>query len=606
MRGLWLPLGKINQRSSSHRAATLVSVTILLIGIIASSLFATAVANQNAINYGMRLDQQKSAMRVHVTERMASYSRLLLAASTLHTLKGTMDSKEWEDFYASMHVSEEYPSLLGIGYVEIIKSNDRLAFRDAMRAEGFGDFAIYPVSKNDQHAIIKYIQPFDALNQRAQGYDMYTEKMRTEAMRQSCQNNALTLSAPVRLVQDEHESATANVGVLIYYPIYHGEVVSVPVENRCAMLDGFVYLVLRPGDIVDRYFTNMRDDSEKNVDIHLDDTTAAQAQTLYRKDNSTALATKQRQFSSTFSVNNRTWRMTVAGRDAEISVLIGPLTIFLLGLILSTIFAYSVLFALLTRIRKVEAGYEQEVQRTKDELLALASHQLRTPASGVKQYIGMLKAGLVGDLSPTQRDVIQKAYDANERQLEIINELLYVSKIDAGQLHLAPAEVDMSALVQQVVDDFAEQAGMKNITLVYRGGAKPKRLVVDDRYVTMIVENLISNAIKYSYPSSKVTIWLKDEASHMSVSVIDRGVGLPSDAMQRIFSKFDRVHNPLSRSEGGSGLGLFLAKQLALAHRGDIQVESVAEKGSTFRLILPKHAPYDTQPVVDLHLQDDV
>lgn len=105
----------------------------------------------------------------------------------------------------------------------------------------------------------------------------------------------------------------------------------------------------------------------------------------------------------------------------------------------------------------------------------------------------------------------------------------------------------------------------------------------------MVVENLISNAIKYSYPKHSVRISLHEDEGRVSLDVKDEGVGIAKEDVHRLFNKFDRIPNPLSYSEGGSGLGLFLARQLALAHGGDIEVESEEDKGSTFTLTLPKN-----------------
>jgi signal transduction histidine kinase len=220
-------------------------------------------------------------------------------------------------------------------------------------------------------------------------------------------------------------------------------------------------------------------------------------------------------------------------------------------------------------------------------LLALASHQLRTPASGVKQYLGLLNSGMLGELSSEQKSVTQKAYDANERQLEIINEMLYVSKADAGQLVIEPKTFNLTALTQTVIDGFAEQASQKDIRIAFRT-KRDYQVTADDRYVTMAVENLISNAIKYSYPSSTVRVGIASRGKMVSLYVKDRGVGIAKHNIEMVFGKFNRVDNPLSHSEGGSGLGLFLARQLARAHGGDVTVESALEKGSTFSMTLPK------------------
>ena len=254
---------------------------------------------------------------------------------------------------------------------------------------------------------------------------------------------------------------------------------------------------------------------------------------------------------------------------------------------LGFVIALTMLRTLLRRLEHVQRSYEHEVERTKDELLALASHQLRTPASGVKQYIGILTSGIVGPLTAAQQQIAEKAYNTNERQIEIINQLLYVSKIEAGKVTLRLVKSDITPVVQRAVDSLQATARLKNIKVIFKT-KQPRYVFGDEQYFAMIVDNLISNAIKYSYPNTTVMVRIvRRPDDFLAVSVTDRGVGIPDHDKEHLFQKFRRLNNPLSRSESGSGLGLFLAYQLARAHGGDITVSSQEGKGSTFTLLLP-------------------
>jgi signal transduction histidine kinase len=250
------------------------------------------------------------------------------------------------------------------------------------------------------------------------------------------------------------------------------------------------------------------------------------------------------------------------------------------------------------RLGKVERLFMQDVENTKSDLLALASHQLRTPATGVKQYLGILREGIMGPLTPSQQEMIEKAYDTNERQLHVINDLLYVSKVEAGQLSIDPVITDVTKITKDAISSLEPRAKEKDIDVIFNA-KKAVHITADDRYVGMIIENLISNAIKYSYPSSKVRVTLKLSNAAMVLKVADRGVGIDQADIEKAFDKFNRIDNPLSRQEGGSGLGLFLASQLAKGHGGSISVEKKKGKGTTFVLTLPSVAMID-QDIVNL------
>ncbi len=571
--------------SSEYTAVILISLLVFLIGFSAASLFAKAISTQNAADYDSRLSQQALSIQSHTASTVGTYDRLLYAAAALFNAHGDVTRSEWQQFYDDMRVPEQYRSLLGLGYVTYLLPDQVAGFEQNIRAEGFPEFSVTPTNARDEYTAITYIEPFDSINQRAFGYDMFADQVRRAAMAEARDSARPTMSSPVKLVQDL-DKKDDNLGVLIYYPVYTTDTIPATIKDRRAALKGYVYVVFRPGDILSRY-AEQSPRFDDSTDINLYDLDISGQTALYSVDSSSTPIEKQRKFTEFVEVDSRRWGISVGGQDEALNRFFGPIGIFTMGAVISSIAAVFVYALLMSRIAKVEQNYEVEVQKTKDELLALASHQLRTPASGVKQYIGMLTSGITGELNSMQRSVAEKAYEANERQLHIINELLYVSKVDAGQLLIEPVEVDLSRVSTRVIDTFNEQAAVKDIELVSRF-KRPRIVMADDRYVSMIVENLVSNAIKYSYPSSTVQIQLKDAGKMVALVIRDNGVGIAARDYERVFNKFDRVENPLSHTEGGSGLGLFLARQLARAHGGDITVVSRLGKGSAFTLTLPK------------------
>jgi signal transduction histidine kinase len=240
-----------------------------------------------------------------------------------------------------------------------------------------------------------------------------------------------------------------------------------------------------------------------------------------------------------------------------------------------------------SRINRLALTHEEQIQQTKNDLLALASHQLRTPASGVKQYIGMLQQGYAGTISEEQKSMLDKAFNANERQIEIINQLLYVAKADAGQLALTPISFDMHSLWNDVIEEQCDQAEVKSITVQFSSTEQKVMIEADKKMVRMALENLLSNAIKYSPENSTVIVTLKRGAGQVVSRVTDEGVGISQEDQLKLFRKFSRIENELSAQVSGSGIGLFLVHQIAAAHRGDITVNSSPAIGSTFTFILP-------------------
>ncbi len=550
---------------TKSKAGLLMALVVFLLGMTATGVYATVTRDQNTRDYQAGVSQQARGAETFLDSSMRNYSQVLRSAVALFRVKQDITAEDWQTFYQQIKTEGALDEMLGVGYM--------------------------PVSNDSQTAIITYLEPTIEPNQRAIGFDMYTDPIRRAAMEIARDTGAITMSAPVALVQDKNEK-NPRPGVLIYAPLYDQEHLTSKEERQNA-LKGYAYIVLRPHNIMSRYEAE-HGDAQSRTALSVIDVSGKQAPvTLFASQFGQGEDTSQ-QFHSvaTTDVFGRTWQVD-ATRSEAYSTRISPAVMFLLGGVVSAILAALTNFFFTNRIRRVEAVYEDEVKRSKDELLALASHQLRTPASAVKQYIGILTSGMMGELTKEQKVIAEKAYETNERQINIINDLLYVSKLDAKQLVIEPREMNLTALVQKSVDDYEQQAAEKNIVLVFRT-KRPHIITADSRYLSMAIDNLISNAIKYSYPSTRVIVRLVVKGRMVVVSVRDYGVGLDKDDYEKVFTKFTRIENQLSHDAEGSGLGLFLTRQLVRAHSGDVTVESTPGKGSMFILSLPKELTINT------------
>lgn len=225
-----------------------------------------------------------------------------------------------------------------------------------------------------------------------------------------------------------------------------------------------------------------------------------------------------------------------------------------------------------------------KLNRAKDEFISIASHQLRTPVTTVKQYTAMLLDGLAGELSDQQRSFLQRAYESNERQLMIINDLLKVAQIDAGGMELALQPTDIGRIVKEAAEDFAPRFKEVQQTLAC-SASEGVVLEVDENALRMVIDNLLENAQKYSEAGAKTKIEIHEHTASVEISVTDQGVGV--DAPEQLFQKFSRVPNKLSTEVGGTGLGLYWAQSIARLHGGDLSYENNPPQGSRFTIRLP-------------------
>lgn len=227
------------------------------------------------------------------------------------------------------------------------------------------------------------------------------------------------------------------------------------------------------------------------------------------------------------------------------------------------------------------------LNEAKDEFISLASHQLRTPATGVKQYIGMVLEGFAGDVAAQQKTLLEQANLSNERQITIIDDLLRVAQVDAGRVVLHKRETCLGQLLQEIIDGLAAQFSDRRQEVIFEGGLSDVSAHIDQERMRMVLENIIDNASKYTPHDKKIELRLSEADGIITVVVQDEGVGISGDDYDKLFRKFSRLDNPLSLVVGGTGLGLYWAKKIVDLHGGSIGVESTQGKGSTFTIVLP-------------------
>jgi two-component system sensor histidine kinase VicK len=231
---------------------------------------------------------------------------------------------------------------------------------------------------------------------------------------------------------------------------------------------------------------------------------------------------------------------------------------------------------------------ELRLEHAKDEFISLASHQLRTPATGVKQYLGMVLQGFAGDITSTQREMLAKAYESNERQLRIISDLLRVAHVDAGEVVLRRTKVGMYALVRDVIKEQTDSFELRKQTIAFKKAGREIFAYIDEDAIRMVLENILDNAGKYSPEGAKVTISVAESSDKVRVRIADQGVGIAQQDKDKIFDKFSRLDNSLSVSAGGTGIGLYWAKKIVDLHRGHISHAPGKVKGTAFTITLPK------------------
>lgn len=241
-----------------------------------------------------------------------------------------------------------------------------------------------------------------------------------------------------------------------------------------------------------------------------------------------------------------------------------------------------------TNLRKQQRILE-ELNSVKDEFVSMASHQLRTPATIVKQYTAMLRDGYAGALSKSQIVMLDSAIVSNERQLIIIEDLLKVARADAGKVYLVKADSDAVELITGVIKDQLITFANRKQDIIFAEHSPEVIAYIDAKLMRMVLENLLDNASKYSRNGKTITVNLTQSAKYTTITVTDAGVGILKKDQKRLFQKFSRIDNPLTVSRVGTGLGLYWVKKIVDLHGGSIEMFSNAKHGSVFAVTIPNN-----------------
>lgn len=230
----------------------------------------------------------------------------------------------------------------------------------------------------------------------------------------------------------------------------------------------------------------------------------------------------------------------------------------------------------------------KELDKAKSEFMSIASHQLRTPLTGVMGYLSMILNNDYGKMKKEQREVIKEVFEATQRLIRLVNIFLNITRIEAGRFVLTFADTDMKELVEKEVHELMPNAEKKGLKLNYHGPKKKIPIIkADSDKIKDIVINLVDNAIKYTEKGS-IDVYLDKTDSMVELIVKDTGVGIAPSEAKKLFQKFVRAGGGAKIDASGSGLGLYILKRITEAHGGKVKVESEgAGKGTKFMVWIP-------------------
>lgn len=230
---------------------------------------------------------------------------------------------------------------------------------------------------------------------------------------------------------------------------------------------------------------------------------------------------------------------------------------------------------------------EQEVDKAKTEFASLVSHQLRTPFATINWYVELLLAQDIGSLNEKQIKYLQEVYKASQRMIALVNVLLSVSRIQMGKTEIDKKMIDIVSLAKIIVSGEKPQIKDKNLKVEEIYDKNIPKILADFKQITIVFQNLLSNAIKYSPNGGKISLKIGRKGDNIIIVVRDRGIGIPTVAQPKIFTRFFRADNAKAQEPEGVGLGLYILKAIIDLMDGKVWFKSQENKGTTFYVAIP-------------------
>jgi signal transduction histidine kinase len=568
-----------------HIGPTLIVFTAFVGLTVWSSLSAKkdVEAQQNQI-----LTQNNADSRQEIETRLRTYEDILRAGKGLYGASTEVTREEFQQFIKSFELEKRYSGIQNLGYIEVVPGKKLASHIESVREKGFPRYNVRPTGERDIYANIKYLVSTSSNNaERIKniGFDVYTEETRRRAMHQARDSGEVVVTDIARPLAPQ--PGQPSEVLVMYMPIYSNNNFSPgSIQERRSALSGYVYSAFYAQNLVD---DQHNDDS--NYGFRVYDGAISEDALIYQSPDFEVIqaSPNNKTLTETMSYKNQNWHIvgSVSPEVVSIQDRARPATTLWGGILFSIFVASFIYMLLLNKSRMTFAEEQREIQDAKDELLALASHQLRTPATGVKQYIGLLRDGYAGKLNKEQKNYVEKAYDNNERQLATINKMLFVARANANNLDLKMERFDIKVMLQSAIEDVKRSVKENKQKLTVDLPGKKTFIEADNKYLRMALENIIQNASKYTPEKGVISVSMKKVKQEIIIKVTDTGVGVDEEDFPLLFRKFSRIPNELTNKVSGSGIGLYLSKKVIKAHKGSIDFESETGEGTTFIIKLP-------------------
>lgn len=555
-------------------------LAVLLLGLVATLGTTYTLAEISRERDALRFATSVAQTRAAIEGRLEAQISLLRGLSGLFAASTEVTAEDFQHYVKLLNVRENYPGVQGLGFSVRVMPAEREAFLEQVRAAGREGFRIWPEGPRDEYHSILYLEPLDARNRAALGFDMFTEPTRREAMERARDSGQPALSGKVTLIQEIDEQKQA--GFLIYIPIYRGGLMPEQVTERRTQLIGFAYSPFRADDLFRGIFGE-QDASRVGFTIYDGPAPTPEALLHTSVDPGSPPSRPAHTTSETIEVAGRPWTIVYHSRpsfEAAGDAYVAPVV-----LMLGTIGSFIIF--LLVQAQTTARHTAEVAVKARDTFLSVASHELKTPLTALLGNAQLLRRRITGKdkLTPGEHRNVDAIVEGSQRLSKLVDELLDHTRLMEGRLQLEQLPLELGALVTHVAEEIKPTLIRHTLTVHEAPEALP--IIGDPLRLEQVLLNLIGNGVKYSPAGGPIEVRLERAAPWAIVQVSDQGIGIPATALPLLFKQFYRAPNAVTKHIAGMGIGLYVVKAIVERHGGTISVESTEGQGSIFRVCLP-------------------
>lgn len=601
--------GKLNDERSRQTASfpyLVLTVSILLTCALTYNFY------QNAVNKdSLRFNNEVGRVQSQIENKINLYVALLKGGRGFIESSSDLRRENFSKYVENLELEKNYAGVQGIGYAPVVAPDERAEFFKQMAAEGFQGAPITTEGNEEPLPIVRFYEPENETNRRAIGFDMSAEVERRAALETARDTGAAVTSAKIKLVE-ENGGENAKTGFLIFLPVYRNGGTPSTLEQKRKNLRGYIYSSFRANDFLSEIQKNTL---AYDIAIRMFDAENRSENLLAQTvlgDNSNAVGSFENRYASNNDLNiaGRHWILEYGALPAftERSSVGWTVLIFMSGIVFSLLL-FAVTFwevsardtlrktaeelyqlqeqkqILLEKEQKARLSAEQ-ANRAKDDFIAVVSHELRTPLNAIAGWTNILKTD---NLSTNTKNLALEKIEKNLRsQTKLVEELLDYSQIISGAGDFAGEQMNFSELFEIIYAEYEPQAREKNIELTKENKLNGQVISGDREKIKLLLENLFSNAVKFTGAGGKISTSLSEDAGSVSFSIKDDGKGISAEFLPHIFDRFRQSENATTRNFGGLGLGLAITNHIVKLHRGTIKASSAGKgKGSLFTVRFP-------------------